>query len=285
MKIGIGLPNNVVGAPGQVIAEWARRAEQRGFECVATVDRLVYPSVDSIVALALASGATRGIGLVTNILLAPLYPTAILAKQLASVAAASGDRLTIGIAVGGREDDYAAAGVEFDARGRVLDDQVAVMRRVWSGEYTVDGTAISIAPVQIPILFGGTSKATIRRATTMGEGWVAGALRDYPAQSEFADRVRTGWREAGRREGPRLHASVNVAIGGDDVVSAGREHLGRYYGFIPRYAELNQADMLTSARDVRDTVRAYADLGFDRLLLHPCVASIDQVDRLADAVL
>ena len=83
MKIGIGLPNNVVGVRGPQMVEWAQRAEQRGFESVTTIDRLIYPSIDSVIALALAAGATTDLALVTNILLAPLYPPTILAKQLA----------------------------------------------------------------------------------------------------------------------------------------------------------------------------------------------------------
>lgn len=59
----------------------------------------------------------------------------------------------------------------------------------------------------------------------------------------------------------------------------------RYYGFKPDYAALNVADMLSSADDAAQTVRAYRDLGFDGLMFHPCVVEIDQIDRLADAVL
>jgi alkanesulfonate monooxygenase SsuD/methylene tetrahydromethanopterin reductase-like flavin-dependent oxidoreductase (luciferase family) len=279
MKIGIGLPNNVVGAPGPLMAEWARRAEQRGFESVTTIDRLIYPSTDSIIALALAAGATTDLRLVTNILLAPLYPPAILAKQLASLAVAAPDRLAVGIAVGAREDDYAAAGVDFDKRGRVLDEEVATLREAWRGNQ------LSPQPVDIPLLFGGRSKATLRRATTIGDGWVAGALRDYQGQSDFINRVRAGWREAGRAGEPQNHASVNFAIGDDGVAESGRKHLAHYYGFKPEYAKLNVDDIVTTAHDARDTVRAYRDLGFDRLLFHPAVASLDQVDRLADAVL
>jgi alkanesulfonate monooxygenase SsuD/methylene tetrahydromethanopterin reductase-like flavin-dependent oxidoreductase (luciferase family) len=285
MKIGIGLPNNVVGAPGPLMVEWARRAEQRGFESVTTIDRLIYPSHDSIIALALAAGATTDLALVTNILLAPLYPPAILAKQLASLAAATGDRLAVGVAVGARADDYAAAGVEFEKRGRLLDDEVTAMREAWLGEPVTNGSTLSPAPVDIPLLFGGRSKATLRRATTVGDGWVAGALRDYSGQSEFIDRVRAGWREAGRPGNPTNHASVNFAIGDDGVAESGRKHLAHYYGFKPEYAQLNVDDIVTSPKDARDTVRAYSDLGFDRLLFHPAVASLDQVDRLADAVL
>jgi len=133
MKIGIGLPNNVVGVSGPLMVEWARRAERRGFESLTAIDRLVYPSLDSIIALALAAGATTDLSLVSNILLAPLYPPVILAKQLASVALAAGDRIAIGIGVGAREDDYTAADVAFGTRGRLLDDQVTVMREAWRG--------------------------------------------------------------------------------------------------------------------------------------------------------
>ena len=115
MKIGIGLPNNVVGVPGPLMVEWAQRAEHRGFESLTTIDRLVYPSLDSIIALALAGGATTDIALVSNILLAPLYPAAILAKQLASLALAAGDRIAIGVAVGARDVDYAAASMSTSA--------------------------------------------------------------------------------------------------------------------------------------------------------------------------
>jgi alkanesulfonate monooxygenase SsuD/methylene tetrahydromethanopterin reductase-like flavin-dependent oxidoreductase (luciferase family) len=285
MDIGIGLPNNVVGVPGPLMVDWARRAEQRGFESVTTIDRLIYPSIDSVIALALAAGATTNLALVTNILLAPLYPPAILAKQLAALALAAGDRLAIGIAVGAREDDYIAAGVEFDKRGRLLDQEVTALREAWNGKPVVGDSPIVPQPVDIPLLFGGRGKATLRRATTVGDGWVAGALRDYPGQAEFLDRVRQGWRAAGRVGEPTNHASVNFAIGGRDVADAGRRHLAHYYGFKPDYAKLNVDDLITTPQDARDTVRAYSDLGFDRVLFHPAVASLDQVDRLADAVL
>ncbi|MDT5126262.1 MAG: hypothetical protein QOH54_1906, partial [Mycobacterium sp.] len=242
MKIGIGLPNGSAGVRGSTMLEWIRRAEHRGFDVVSTIDRLVYPSFDSIIGLALAAGASSSLALQTNILLAPLYPPAVLAKQLASIADAAGNRLTVGIAPGGREDDYIAAGVDFRARGRLLDDEMTLMRRAWQGEPVIDDSAICAAPVEIPVLFGGTSKATVRRVTQLGDGWVSGALRDYDVESAFANRVRRAWLEADRPANPHFHTCVNFAIGDD--ADAGRQHIGRYYGFVPDYAELNIADML-----------------------------------------
>lgn len=285
MHIGIGLPTHIAHAPALLTAQWARRAEQRGFAGLAAIDRLVYESLDSIVALSVAAGATADIRLMSNVLLAPLYPAVLLAKQVTALADASGGRLTLGVGVGSRPDDYTAVGIDYRRRGRILDETVAVLRDACDAKVVTGDKALSAAPVRIPILFGGRVEATIRRAVTIGDGWTAGALRDYASQSVLADRVRAEWAEVGRSGHPWLQASVNFALGDADTVATGRAHLQSYYGFNPDYAALNVADMLTSPLEAAQTVRAYRDLGFDGLVFHPCVAGIDQVDRLADAVL
>lgn len=101
----------------------------------------------------------------------------------------------------------------------------------------------------------------------------------------FADRVRAGWREAGRNGRPLLHATASFAIGSDEVLNRGRANLAHYYGFSQDYANRTVADMVSTATDARETVDTYRDIGFDRLILSPTVASLDQVDLLADAVL
>ncbi|QLL08948.1 LLM class flavin-dependent oxidoreductase [Mycobacterium vicinigordonae] len=285
MQIAIGMPSHIAHVPGLLTTQWARRAEQRGFGGLAAIDRLIYESLDSIVALSVAAGATTGIGLITNVLLAPLYPAALLAKQVTSLADASGGRLTLGLGIGSRPDDYTAVGVDYRRRGRILDETVAVLRDMSDGRVVTGEGALRAAAVRIPILFGGRADATIRRVATIGDGWTAGALRDYANQSVLADRARTAWAAENRSGRPWLQASVNFAFGDADVVAAGRAHLQSYYGFKPDYAALNVADMLTSADDATRTVRAYRDLGFDAVVFHPCVTNIDQVDRLADAVL
>src|ERR687887_1223575 len=108
MKIGIGLPNPVPGVDGRLLVEWARRAEEAGFSTLATIDRIAYPSYESITVLAAAAGATERIGLLTNILLGPTRNPIVLAKEAQSVYQLSGGRFALGMAVGGREDDYLA---------------------------------------------------------------------------------------------------------------------------------------------------------------------------------
>ncbi|HSR27375.1 MAG TPA: LLM class flavin-dependent oxidoreductase, partial [Actinomycetes bacterium] len=92
MRIGIGLPNPVLDVPGRLVLAWAGRAEERGFSSLATIDRIAYPSYDSLTALTAAAAVTDRIGLLTNILLGPAYNPVQLAKVTASLDQLSGGR-------------------------------------------------------------------------------------------------------------------------------------------------------------------------------------------------
>jgi Luciferase-like monooxygenase len=134
LKIGIGLPNPVPNTPGHIIVDWAKRAEAAGFSGLVTIDRIAYPSYDSLTTHAAAAGATERISLMTNILLAPIYTPVLLAKTAASIDQISSGRFTLGLAAGGRQDDYEVSGRDFRRRGRDFDDALEVMHKVWRGE-------------------------------------------------------------------------------------------------------------------------------------------------------
>jgi alkanesulfonate monooxygenase SsuD/methylene tetrahydromethanopterin reductase-like flavin-dependent oxidoreductase (luciferase family) len=287
MKIGIGLPNPVPGTPGTRLVEWARRAEERGFAALSTLDRVVYPSYDSLATLAAAAGATSRIGLATNILIAPVYPPVLLAKATASVDQLSGGRLTLGLAPGGRPDDYAAVGRDLHTRGRDFDAGLDLLHRAWRGEPVAGGDkAVGPVPVngaRIPILFGGTSDQAIRRVVTWGDGWAAGGGSPDLA-APFIERVRAAWKEAGRQGEPRFAALAYYSIG-DDATADSEAYLRDYYGFLGGYAEQIAAGALRGAATIRAAVERYEQVGVTELYLDPTVARLDQVDRLADAVL
>jgi alkanesulfonate monooxygenase SsuD/methylene tetrahydromethanopterin reductase-like flavin-dependent oxidoreductase (luciferase family) len=117
VDIGIGLPNTIPGTPGRLLVDWAPRAEERGFSTLATIDRVAYPSYESLVTLAAAAAATDRIGLMTNILLAPTRNPILLAKEAASVDGLSGGRLTLGLGVGSRRDDFEATQQAWEGNG------------------------------------------------------------------------------------------------------------------------------------------------------------------------
>ncbi|RRR65935.1 LLM class flavin-dependent oxidoreductase, partial [Streptomyces sp. RP5T] len=130
MNIGLGLP---LDDPAQLLT-WARRADASPFRTLGLLDRLVYDNPEPLVTLATLAGATTRIRVQTEVLLAPLHNTALLAKQTATLDRLSGGRFTLGIGVGGREDDCLAAGIDLHRRGRRLDEQLGLLRRAWSGE-------------------------------------------------------------------------------------------------------------------------------------------------------
>src|SRR5947208_202797 len=149
VQIGIGLPANIPGVQGNQILEWAKKADVGPFSSLGLIDRLVYDNYDPLIAFAAAAGATQRIRFTTSILLAPLHNAAVLAKQVASLDALSGGRLTLGLGVGVREDDFQAASVPFHRRGKVFDEQLATIQRIWSGEpLSAEVGAIGPAPAQ-----------------------------------------------------------------------------------------------------------------------------------------
>ena len=162
MDIGIGLPNSVIGTRGPELVDWAREAEGAGFSSLGTIDRIAYPSHEPLVSLAAAAAVTERIGLLTSILLAPLrINTALFAKQSSTVNAISGGRLTLGLAVGGREDDFEASGVDFSTRGRAFDRQLEELHELWNGKEVGIGGPVTPDGAPTVILGGSVSRIQV----------------------------------------------------------------------------------------------------------------------------
>jgi alkanesulfonate monooxygenase SsuD/methylene tetrahydromethanopterin reductase-like flavin-dependent oxidoreductase (luciferase family) len=145
---------------------------------------------------------------------------------------------------------------------------------------------VSPTPVhdaRVPLLIGGNGEPALRRLRVHGDGWTSGGAS--PEQSApFADQVRTTWSDAGRPGSPRI-AALNYFSLGDEVTEASRGYLRHYYGFTGGYAAAIADGALRSPAAIRDAVTQFEDAGFTELYLDPTVASLDQLDRLADVVL
>src|SRR5919202_1976543 len=153
MRVGVGLPTTTPGADGAMLVEWARRADAGPFTSLGVLDRLLYDCFDPFAALAAAAAVTEHIRLATMIAIGPLRPAAVLVKDAASVQALSHGRLTLGLAIGARHDDYETAGVPHQGRGARLSDQLGELRD-WDASPVVPGVARETRP---ELLVGGTS--------------------------------------------------------------------------------------------------------------------------------
>ena len=287
MKIGIGLPSTIPGTPGPLLLDWARRAEERGFTSLATIDRIAYPSYESLIALAAAGAVTERIELLTNILLAPTRNPVLLAKEAAGVDQVSGGRLTLGLGVGTREDDYVAAERDFETRGRRFDRDLETMHAAWRGEAAGGSPAApgpeSVQDRRVPILMGGTADRAIERAVKWGVGWTAGGAASDQV-GPFAERVRAAWKDAGRPGQPKIVALSYYSML-DDRIEESRASLLDYYAYLGDWAAKIADGTPRGSSAVRDSVKSFEDAGVDELIFDPTVADLREVDLLADAVL
>jgi alkanesulfonate monooxygenase SsuD/methylene tetrahydromethanopterin reductase-like flavin-dependent oxidoreductase (luciferase family) len=278
MDVATGLPNAVPGTTGEQLTEWARRAEARGFSSLGTIDRIVYPNLEPLVSLAAAAAVTERIGLATTVLLGPLRPNPVaVAKQVLSVHALSGGRMTLGIGLGGREDDYEHAGVDTERRGKDLDEMLARIKEVWEGDEMGPHTG------SLPrILVGGSVEASFKRSARFGDGWIAaGAPPDQFA--EWRQEFERVWSESGRSEQPRSAALAYFSLG-DRAEEDARGYLTDYYAWLGDEVAGFIAD--SAAKDpetVKQYISAFAEAGCQELFLFPSSSDPAQVDLLADA--
>jgi len=285
MRIGIGLPSPVLDVPGSLLVAWARRAQERGFSSLATIDRIAYPSYDSLTALSAAAAVTDRIGLLTNVLLEPAYPPVLLAKATASIDQISQGRLTLGLGVGARPDDFQLTGRPFAGRGRRFDADLELLHRAWAGE-PVEGSPFPVGPPttagRIPLLIGGQPRLAAPRAARWGAGFTIGGAPPEMAAAAIQE-FKAVWEQAGGSGQPRIVALTYFSVG-EEHTEESLHNLRSYYGFLGDWAEGVASGAPRTPQAVRDQAAAFERLGLDELIFDPTVADLDQVDRLADAL-
>jgi alkanesulfonate monooxygenase SsuD/methylene tetrahydromethanopterin reductase-like flavin-dependent oxidoreductase (luciferase family) len=283
MKIGIGLPNQVRDVRPTVIPAWAARSEQAGFSTLGTVGRIAYPGVMDTVTLAAAAGATSSIGLISNVMLATVWPAALLAKELAGIDGVSGGRLTVGIGIGFRPDDFVVDGFGPKGLGRRIDQDLETYRAMWTGQPVGggDNPAVPAGSREVPMLFGGMAPASFARMAKWGQGYIGGSVPPEWVAGPF-EQARSAWKDAGRSGEPRLVAIAYFALGDADK---GRANVHDYYSVMGEFADQVAAGVSGTPGAVRATVAGFADLGADELVFNPGTDDIDEIDRLADVVL
>lgn len=279
MNIGIGLPSTLEGADRDLILTWARQADESSFSTLAVFDRVLYHAYEPMAALAAVAALTQRIRLATTVLISPLRNTALLAKQAATIDALSGGRLTLGVSIGARKDDYEVTGNDLSTRGARLDEQLMELRNYWE-EGAIGPRAVQ--PNGPELIVGGFSDVAYARAARYADGYMHGGGPPR-AFIPAAEKARAAWRDAGRPGKPRLWGMGYFALG-ENQAEAGRNYLRHYYAFTGPFAERIAEGLLTTPQAVAAFVRGYAEAGCDELMLFPTVSDKDELARLADVV-
>lgn len=251
MKIGIGAPQLGRFADPAVTRDVAVTAEHAGIASLWVIDRLLVPTsprsaypasadgalppeqhhaLDPIVTLTVAAAATEQIGIGTNVIVAPWYPPALLARSLATLDRASAGRLTVGLGVGWSIDEYAAVGAPMRDRGARVEEILDTMSRLWQGETEIATTRETIAPATLtdrplqqprpPALLATYTPAGLERIARRFDGWLP-----YGLPFDVMDTMWTGVLEDAERYGRDVTAMrlvvramptfTDVALGSD----------------------------------------------------------------------
>jgi alkanesulfonate monooxygenase SsuD/methylene tetrahydromethanopterin reductase-like flavin-dependent oxidoreductase (luciferase family) len=195
----------------------------------------------------------------------------------------SGGRLTAGLGVGIRPDDFVADGYGTSGRGARLDRDLEAFREIWQGKPAGDGPnpAVPTGTRQIPMLFGGFAPAAMHRMARWGEGYIGGSV-PAPMVAPAFDAARDAWQRASRDGSPRLVALVYYALGDSD---AGKRNVYDYYSASgDELAHIVAGAVCDSAAAVQ-AASSFADLGADEIIFNTGTDDPDDVARLAEIVL
>lgn len=291
MRVGMTLPVMEPDLDAEILRQWVTTIDDGPFSSISWGERIAFSNPDSLTLLGAVAAWTERVELITTVIVPQLHDPVMCAKALATADVLSGGRLTVGFGVGGRHEDYRAAGADPKTQTmREMADRVEIMRRVWSGEKVTDSVLpVGPAPTRVGgprLLVGTIGPRTLRSAAAWADG-LAGITMDLdPAkQNELFDVARQAWALAGK-PAPYLATSFWFAVGpADEARDQVRRHLLRYMNWIP--AEYVEAIAPTtgwsgSEEDLAEALRAFAAIGADEVHLIPTSSDIDQLRRAAD---
>jgi probable F420-dependent oxidoreductase len=225
MRCGVVFPQTEFGNDVAAIRDYAQTAEGLGYDYLLVYDHVLgahpdrtpkltgpytdaHPFHEPMVLFGFLAAITTRLELVTGILILPQRQTALVAKQTAEVDVLSQGRLRLGIGIGWNYVEYDALGEDFRTRGRRVEEQIEVLRKLWTqplvthrgAHHVIDNAGISPLPVQrpIPIWFGGAAEPVLERAARLGDGWMPAGRPPDDRMKSYLDRLRGYLARAGR---------------------------------------------------------------------------------------
>lgn len=278
----------------QTLETWARTVDEGPFSSLCFGERMAFDNPETLTLLGAASAWTSRVRLVTTVVVPQLHDPVMLAKALATADRLCRGRLTVGLGVGGREEDYRAVHADLSAKTIAgLARRAAVMKQVWTGEQVTDAVRpVGPSPVQPggpELLVGTMGPRTVRDAARWADGLAGVTLDlDVTAVRDLFDLARQAWADQ-RRQAPRLTTSFWFALDDGDG-SARRQlhrHLRHYMNWLP--VELVDAMAPTTgfagtAEQLRGVLAGFEDAGADEVHLIPTTCDVRQLHAVAELI-
>lgn len=274
-----------------LLEAWCRAIDDGPFSSLCFGERMAFDNPEVLTLLGAVAAWTSRVEVITTVVVPQLHDPVMLAKALATADVLTKGRLTVGLGVGGRAEDYTAVGADLGSQTiRGLAERAGTMKRVWAGEKVTEAVRpVGPPPVQPggpPLLVGTMGPRTLRAAVEWADG-LAGVSMDLDLSSiaDLYDVARAAWSDAGRGA-PRLCTSTWFALDGGD--GSAREqvhrHLLHYMNWLPAAIVDPLARVSGFAgtdAELRELLRRLEDLGTDELHLIPTGSDVRQVERVA----
>ncbi len=290
MKIGVCMPYMVRDYDRARILAWARMIDRGPFDSLSCGERITGHTYEMSTILAAAAAVTERVRIIPSLYVLPMRSAVLTAKEAATLDVISNGRVSVVVGVGGRPNDYRAVGAPFARRHQRMDEQVAEMKRVWSGQPVFEG-ADEVGPTSpqgadIPIYAGAMGPKAIARAAKWADGIYGTSMGgDREGHEAIFDMARAAWRDAGRTDKPYLMGSFWCSLSPD----AERDLKAYVYNYIKYMGEdigRGMAAAMTrhTADSIREAIENVRAAGADELLICPATAHYDEVERLAELV-
>jgi alkanesulfonate monooxygenase SsuD/methylene tetrahydromethanopterin reductase-like flavin-dependent oxidoreductase (luciferase family) len=297
MQLGMTLPvmEPDLWAQADTLERWARAVDAGPYASVCFGERMAFDNPETLTLLGAVAAWTSRVRVVTTVIVPQLHEPVPLAKALATADRLCGGRLTVGLGVGGRDEDYEAAGVPLASRTMAgLAARVEVMKRVWAGEKVTEAVLpVGPPPVQPggpSLLVGTMGPQTTRSAASWADG-LAGVTLDLDVAlvGSLFNLARTAWAEA-NRPAPRLTTSFWVALAPDsgsvpEARAQVHRHLRHYMNWLPPAlvdAMAPTTGFAGTREELRDLLRRLEDVGTDEVHIIPTSSDVTLVDQVAE---
>ena len=289
MDFGICLPymEHERGYGRDEILAWCRAVDAGPWSSLSCGERIGGHSLEMRTLLSAAAAVTSRVRIMPSLYVLPMHDAVWAAKEIATLDVLSGGRVTLTVGVGGRRDDYESVGASFAGQHQRMDEQIAAMRRIWSGAPAAPGLAgVGPRPLQPggpPIVVGASGPKAIRRAAVWAQGIYAFSMRgDAREIGRTLDLAESAWKEVGRSERPRRIAGFWYSLA-DDAERRLRDYVHRYlavFGDEPARAIAKTMTRHTPLA-VREAIDRIAGLDVDEIILVPATAEMAELEQAA----